>query len=102
MFSPLFSRQQPYPEDQRGLLTRETLVHMIVCLLHAASCLQLSASQNRQDYTVTWSVDDVEEKRLSFGVRQNNSHWCALDPYSPLQDRKPGLSVKRKKIHHPV
>lgn len=57
--------------------------------------------QNFQDYTITWSVDDVEEKRLSFGVRQNNSHWCALNPYSPLKDRKPGLSVKRKKSTSP-
>jgi len=48
-----------------------------------------------QDYT--WGVNDVEEKRLSFGVWQNNGHWCALDPHSPLKHRKAGLLVKRMK-----
>lgn len=61
----------------------------------SAKCIP---NQDFQDYTITWSVDDVEEKRLSFGVWQNNSHWCALDPYAPLKNRrKPGLLVKRKK-----
>lgn len=62
--------------------------------LPSAKCIP---NQDFQDYTITWSVDDVEEKRLSFGVWQNNSHWCALDPYTPLKDRKAGLSIKRKR-----
>lgn len=52
--------------------------------------------QDFQDCTITWSVNDVEEERFSFGVWQNNRHWGALDPHPSLKHRNPGLQVKKK------